>query len=638
MKPAVCHKGTVRVPVSIVTLVLASVFAGWAQDSPDWRKIGGQSVQLALASPATGPVDRVWYSPDGSVLYARTHSGQTFQTSDFEPWVRTTDIDPPPELPQTSGIVRAPEAAGVRFVTVPATPYRTYALGRYLSRSDDGGRSWTNLTAFRSQSVIGFGQRDLAVSPANGDQLVVANAFGVWRSMDGGLTWAGLNQRLPNLAVQRILSTQNGTSGTRAYVESLGAVELPPGGSVWQIVPSITLQAEAIEKQKYSDQLKVDVTAFGQSADGTTVYAGSVDGRLWVSTDSGQHFRNTPDVPAGTNGRVERIIVDSGTRKDLALAVLSGTGPHVLRTVNGGGFWDSLDNDPALPPAYAVAADFAAGAIYVATAKGVFYSRTDLENAAISPVPWQSLTDKLPSSRATDVRLDPAGVQLYVALDGWGLYAAMAPHRRQSVRIVSAADFSTRPAAPGSLLSVFGAHVNTAMAEGLNYPVLAAQETQSQIQVPFEAVGPSVALALETASGSLRMTQAVQPVSPAILVSNDGVAVLIDADTNLPIDSRNTAHSNGRVKIMATGLGRVRPDWQTGQPAPLQNAPVVAAAVRAYLDGVPLLVTKAALAGGYVGFYEIEVQLPAINNAGTSELKISADGQESNKVQIVIEP
>jgi uncharacterized protein (TIGR03437 family) len=64
----------------------------------------------------------------------------------------------------------------------------------------------------------------------------------------------------------------------------------------------------------------------------------------------------------------------------------------------------------------------------------------------------------------------------------------------------------------------------------------------------------------------------------------------------------------------------------------------VVATVRAYLDGVPLQVTKAALAGGYVGFYEIEVQLPSITNAGTSELKISADGQESNKVQIVIEP
>ena len=372
---------------------------------------------------------------------------------------------------------------------------------------------------------------------------------------------------------------------------------------------------------------------------GSTIYLGSTDGRLWVSTDGGQTFRNTPQVPAGTSGRVERIIVDGGTRKDLALAVLSSpTGPHVLRTFNGGEFWDSLDAGQALPPAHGIAADWVAGAVYVATDKGVFYGHTSLENFTTETATWQSLTDKLPAARAVDVVLDPAKVQLYIALDGYGLWAAMAPHPVRNVRVVSAADFSTRPAAPGSLLSVFGARVNMATAGGLNYPVLAAQDAQSQIQVPFEAVGPNVALALETASGSLRVTQAVQPVSPAILVSRDGVAEILDADTNLPVNGANTAHSNGRIKIMATGLGRVRPDWPTGQPAPLQNAPTVVATVRAYLDGTPLQVTKAALAGGYVGFYEIEVQLPSVTNAGTSELKISADGQESNKVQIVIEP
>lgn len=634
MKPVVCHKGTVRVLVLILTLGLATGLSAWAQQSPDWRKVGGQAVQLSLASPATGPVDRVWYSADGAILYARTSSGKTFQTTDFENWMPVDNITPP-DVSQVSGIVRAPEAGPVRYVAVSAAPYRIYSLGRHIARTDDGGRSWSNLTSFRGQAVIGGAQRDLTVSPANTDQLVVANAYGVWRSMDGGLTWAGLNQFLPNLPVRRILSTQSGTTGTRAFVDGVGAVELAPGNTVWQPVVSIAMQAEASQLDTYTQAIHAEVTAFGQSADGSTVYAGAADGRLWVSTDSGRTFR---DTRAPTSGRVERIIVDGGTRKDVALAVLSGQGPHVLRTTNGGQFWDSLDASTDFPSAYAVAADWSAGAIYVATEKGVFYSRTDLENAVTNAVSWQNLTDKLSPARATDVRLDPAGVQLYIALDGYGLWAAMAPHRMQSVRVVNTADYSLRPAAPGSLLSVFGARVNAASAGGLNYPVLVAQDSQSQIQVPFDAVGPSVNLALETAAGSIRVTQQVQPVSPAILVSRDGVPVLVDADTNLPVDGRNAAHSNGRIKIMATGLGRVRPDWPAGQPAPLLNAPTVVAGVRAFLDGTPVLVTGARLAGGYVGFYEIEVQLPAITNAGTSELKISADGQESNKVQIVIEP
>jgi uncharacterized protein (TIGR03437 family) len=72
--------------------------------------------------------------------------------------------------------------------------------------------------------------------------------------------------------------------------------------------------------------------------------------------------------------------------------------------------------------------------------------------------------------------------------------------------------------------------------------------------------------------------------------------------------------------------------------APLENPPVVAASVKAYLDRVPVPVTHAALAPGYIGFYLIEVQLPALVNAGPAELYITADGQESNRVQVVLEP
>jgi uncharacterized protein (TIGR03437 family) len=49
-------------------------------------------------------------------------------------------------------------------------------------------------------------------------------------------------------------------------------------------------------------------------------------------------------------------------------------------------------------------------------------------------------------------------------------------------------------------------------------------------------------------------------------------------------------------------------------------------------------VSRATLAPGYIGFYLIEVQLPAVTNAGVSELHIGAASQESNHVQIVIEP
>jgi uncharacterized protein (TIGR03437 family) len=616
----------------LIGLALAGVLLAAAQTQPDWRKVGGSSVELMLASPATGPVERVWYSADGSLLFARTPSGKVFETADFGTWAAVAEAAETNTLiPATAA--RLPEP-GARVVSTAGNPSIMYSLGQQLLRSEDGGHSWTNLTAYKSESVLGSGQHSLAISPADPDQLAIANDYGVWRSMDGGLSWAGLNRSLPNLAVRRILSTPSGTAGARIQVDGLGVLELPPGGSVWVPAAGAEVLNEAALRQRYSAVVRADITVSGSSGD--VVYAGSSDGRIWVSFDGGQTF---PAPPWQAGGRVESIFVDAAEPR-VALAALGGeNGPHVLRTTNSGNFWDPLDGNLPDAPAHGVTAERAAGAVYVATDKGVFLARVDLENASRpDPVAWVSLSDRLPAAAATDVRLDPAGVQLFAALDGHGVYAAAAPHRLRNLRIVNAADFSTRAAAPGSLLSVIGGMVNAARGGNLDYPVLAASDGESQIQVPFEAVGPNVSLAFETNAGQVTLTEQVQPVSPAIFVGHDGSPWLYDADTGLLIDARNTAHSNGRVQIMATGLGKVRPDWPTGLAAPLEDPPVVAASIRAFLDGSPVEVSRATLAPGYIGFYLIEVQLPAITNAGVSELHISAGGQESNHVQIVIEP
>jgi len=615
--------------VCLLTLALAGAWNTAAQ-TIDWRKVGGSAVDLSLAAPATGAVDEVWFSADGAILYVKTHAGSVFQTVDFETWAPAAPAARSPLTPVAGVRLPEPQAA---VVMANWDRTRFYALGRQLFRSADGGQSWSNLTGFKSAVVIGPGQRSLAVAPGNPDNLVVGNGFGVWRSLDGGLSWSGLNLFLPNLAARRILTTPGSTGGTRLVADGFGVLELPPGGTVWRPSADPGLQPESAQMQKYSAALGAEITAIGSS--GATVYAGSSDGRLWVSIDGGRQFRQT-ETPRGTSGRVERIFFDGR----VALAALSGAGPRILRNTNNMPFWDALDGDLPDAPARGVTGDRAAGAVYVATDQGIFWAAADLENASAAPIAWTSLSDKLPAVPATDVRLDPAGVQLYAALDGYGVYATAAPHRARNIRVVNAADFSTRPAAPGSLLSVVGGQVQNARGGDLNYPVLAVLGNESQIQVPFEAVGPRVALALELAAGggTVRRDLAVQPVSPAILVGRDGVPMLWDADSSLPLDIRTPARSNGRLQIWATGLGKVRPDWPTGLPAPMENTPVVAASVRVFLDGSPLQVAAARLLPGYVGFYLVEVQLPAIANAGPAQLYISADGQESNRVLVNIEP
>ena len=611
--------------------VLLLALAGLAPaQSTNWRRVGNSAVDLLLASPATGPVDKVWFSDSGGTLYARTRSGKVFETSDYEVWLPSLNVVEPAMQPAPQ-VVRTPEN-GARLVV--SAFGRIYAVGRQLFRSDDGGRSWANLTAFKTESVIGLGQRSVAISPANQDQIVVANDFGVWRSLDGGLCWAGLNELLPNLRVQRILATPGGTAGTRVEIDTMGAVELPPGGSVWQPVEDTTMAGEAARLGLYSQRAGVLATAYGRSD--RTVYLGTADGRILISRDDGASF--VPTDTGRASGPVERIFVDPA-QPGVALAALGGANaPHVLRTFNAGTFWDALDSNLPNAPAHAVTGERAAGAVYIATDRGVFWAQVDLDNAGTPNVNWISLSDRLPAGTgATDVRLDAAGIQLYAAVEGYGVYATAAPHRLRNLRLVSAADFSTRAAAPGSLLSVIGGRVTSARGGNLDYPVLAAADDASQIQVPFDAVGPNVTLALATGNGNVRLGMQVQPVSPAIFVGLDGTPILQDAETGLLLDARKSAHPGARLLVSATGLGKVTPEWPAGLAAQVDNPPAVAATIRAFVNGAPVPVTRATLAGGFVGIYVIEVQLPAINNSGSAELYITADGVESNRVQFLIE-
>ncbi len=604
---------------------------------PNWRRVGSFTMDLALASPAAGPVSRVWFSSDGSRLFAQTAEGRIFESGDMETWTVPTNPVSPPDVTAAEG--KNPVSGAKLY---PQDSKRIFALGGHLYRTVDGGASWTNLTIFGDASVIGSGQHDLAVSPRDPDLLVVANDYGVWRSADGGLSWSGLNQALPNLPVRRILATPQGLSGARVAVagsgSSVGMFEAQPGGDQdWRPIADTQLlsqlEAGASQRKSASASLGADITAVGSSGD--IQYAGASDGRIWISSDRGQSWRATRPV---SGGAVENFYVDS-QQSQIALAVLGGKGAHVLRTLNTGVTWDDLSSNLPDMPAHAIAVDRAGGAAYAATDGGLFYASVDLEKS--SPASnWALISSSLPAAPATDVKLDAGGNQLYLALSGYGVFAALAPHRAGQLRVVNSADFSARAAAPGSLVSVVGGKVTRAQSDELSFPILDANENESQIQVPFETAvssGASVPLALESGGKQYTFGIPLQNVSPAIFIDRTGAPMLLDADNGLMLDARNTARSGARIQILTTGLGRVQPDWPTGMAAPLQQPPTVKATVAAYLDRAPIEVLSATLAPGYVGLYLVEIRLPSIVNAGPAELYITAGDQESNRVRIQVE-
>ena len=626
-----------RLPTASLAVLIIGAASGQTH-LPQWQRIGNASVDDALASLATGPVEHVWYSADGSRLFAETQSRKLFTSSDFETWTEATADVPAPPADDPVPVAARPEPS----VKLRRQAGRVYAIGRYAYRSDDGGVSWANLTQYKDSSILGSGMLDLAISPVNSDEITIAAQTGVWRSVDGGLSWTGLNQSLPNLPVDQILTLPNGTHGLRIDAGTFEELEWMPGEKLaWRPTNDAQVAREAELRRTLSQVLKADVTAAGVAGD--AVYAGASDGRLWVSADGG---KNWLDFRLPDSGPVERFWIDpKDPRTALAAlgarprsAALNARPPHVLKTGNAGVFWDDLTANLPDVAAHGVAADRASGALYVATNAGVFATSTDLSVLAQASQ-WTPVSGDLPRAAAMDVRLDAEGNRLYAAMAGYGVYETIAPHRLRDPRVVSAADYSTHAAAPGALLSVLGGKVNSARAGDAAVPVLAASATESQIQVPFEAAGTSLSLALDRASGGrLTVPLPLETAAPAIFVDRDGSPLLVDAESGMLLDASSPAHAGSQVQILATGLGRVKPDWPTGLAAPLQNPPGVAATVGVFVDGQPMEVTRAVLAPGYIGFYLIEVRLPKIIDYGPAELYLLVDGHASNRVQVYIQP
>ncbi len=615
--------------------------------TPDWRHIGNLVLDQGLAGAASGPCKRVWYGPDG-ILYVQTgdadHGSRVYQTTDLEDWQASSARVPPAATNATVGNLPEP---GARTRAFPGDGSRVYAFGEYVYRSEDGGAHWENVTVYRGgTSLIGGAVADLAIAPGNRDEIVAAGASGVFRSVDGGRSWSGLNEDLPNLPATRLLDLPVGDQGARIALNDDATAQWPPGNKqAWIQASNTDLVQETQLRLALSAVRGANVTALAIAGD--FIYSGMQDGAILVSADRGLSWQTFfPSAGPAGSGPVERFWVDPQDPR-VALAAL-GAAPadplrtsapvHVLHTINGGAFWDNFTANLPDAAVHGAAGDPASGALYAATDRGVFLAYTDL-NALGGVANWTALGGLPDGAAAMDVKLDAQGNLLWTAIDGYGVYAALAPHRLRDPSVVSAADMIKRAVAPGSLVSILGAQVDSAQAGGVAAPVLAATSSESQIQIPFEARGVALPLAASFAGAPVSLPSLpLAAAAPVIFVARDGSPMLLDADKGVMLDAMTAAHSGTRIQILATGLGRVTPAWPTGVPAPLDNPPRVAGNVHVYLDRAPVEVTRAELAPGYVGFYLVEIAVPKMSNYGPAELYLDVDGASSNRVRVYIEP
>lgn len=235
--------------------------------------------------------------------------------------------------------------------------------------------------------------------------------------------------------------------------------------------------------------------------------------------------------------------------------------------------------------------------------------------------------------------------------------------------VVNPATFSPDvPLVPGSLASVFGNNLSgvTASADagplpsalggaqiqtssGVLAPVLFASPAQVNIQIPWET-DPAAAFTLTAALGSLSSPPEpvrLAPASPVIFAIGAGTTqgAVIIANTDIvaaratsDVPNARPAHAGEYVSIFCTGLGKVTHQPATGYPAVTEPLASTIATPVVKIAGVPSTPIFSGLAPGFVGLYQINVQIsPDTPQADAVPVSVVLSGIESNVVTIAIE-
>ncbi len=208
--------------------------------------------------------------------------------------------------------------------------------------------------------------------------------------------------------------------------------------------------------------------------------------------------------------------------------------------------------------------------------------------------------------------------------------------------IVNAASFNTS-LAPGGLVSIFGQHLAPAPGQarslplptelsstsvtlnGRRLPLLYAAGGQINAQLPFDVTGPAT-LRVTTPNGSttdvaLTIADMAPAIFPFAIVRLDGSFV----------SSAAPALPGEFVSVYMTGLGRVNGDIVAGQAAPDSPVLTTRTPVEVQISGFTVTPTFSGLAPGFVGLYQVNLEIPELDN-GTYSLRVLARGVSSNAV------
>ncbi len=241
--------------------------------------------------------------------------------------------------------------------------------------------------------------------------------------------------------------------------------------------------------------------------------------------------------------------------------------------------------------------------------------------------------------------------------------------------IVNAASFAPNEAlAPGSIVSVFGRNLAeglnlatelplskrlggaTLVVGGIEQPLFFSSEGQINAQLPFDLTPnsrPQVVVRTQRGGGA-EVIGVPEPITiavarPGIFALNaagtgQGAVLLANSDViaapvgSIPGRAARPANRGEFLSIFCTGLGAVTNPPASGAAAAGDPLSETMAAPSVTIDGVPATVIFSGLAPGFVGLYQVNVQIPSGVEPGPEvPLVLFQNGVPSNTVTVAVQ-
>jgi uncharacterized protein (TIGR03437 family) len=223
--------------------------------------------------------------------------------------------------------------------------------------------------------------------------------------------------------------------------------------------------------------------------------------------------------------------------------------------------------------------------------------------------------------------------------------------------------------APRSIASLFGANLapRVAIADlapplpftlggvtmtmgGGSVPLFFVSPEQVNFQIPLFNLTGQVSTSLTVTQGTAitTITVLLKPYAPALFTTNAGgtgqASTLIAGTTSLAaatgaFPGSRPAKVGEYISIYATGLGDVSNRPSLGYPSPGSLLATTLATPTVTIGGAPATVSFSGLAPGYVGLYQINVQVPVGAPTGPGiPLIVTIAGVSSNTATIAVDP